>query len=80
MACSRVCRVVSGVAWERIRVALFGNKESAAIAALQQQLTAAHATIAELRGWVGQLRGAETAALEVELRGLRSAVEQSRNE
>jgi hypothetical protein len=43
-------------------------------------LAAAHATIAELRGWVGQLRGAETAALEAELRQLRAAAEQSRNE
>ncbi|ONI92967.1 chromosome segregation ATPase [Saccharothrix sp. ALI-22-I] len=61
-------------------MALFGNKESAEIAALQQQLASAHAAIAELRGWVGQLRGAETAALEAELRGLRSTVEQSKHE
>jgi hypothetical protein len=61
-------------------MALFGNKESAEVAALQQQLAAAHATIAELRGWVGQLRGTQTAAAEAELRQLRSAVEQSRNE
>jgi hypothetical protein len=61
-------------------VALFGNKESAEIAALQQQLAAAHATIGELRGWVGQLRGAESAAVEAELRQLRSAVDQSKNE
>ena len=61
-------------------MALFGNKESAEVAALQQQLAVAHATLAELRGWVGQLRGAETVALETELRQLRSAVEQSRNE
>jgi hypothetical protein len=61
-------------------VALFGNKESAEIAAIQQQLAAAHATIGELRGWVGQLRGAASAALEAELRQLRSAVDQSKNE
>jgi Domain of unknown function (DUF4041)/T5orf172 domain len=65
---------------EGMSMALFGNKENAEVAGLQQQLAAAQATIAELRGWIGQLRGAETAALEVELRQLRSAVEQSRNE
>ncbi|QQQ78835.1 DUF4041 domain-containing protein [Saccharothrix sp. 6-C] len=61
-------------------MALFGNKESAEVAALQQQLASAHATIAELRGWVGHLRGAETGELEAELRGLRSAVEQVEKE
>ncbi|WP_246154625.1 DUF4041 domain-containing protein [Saccharopolyspora hirsuta] len=59
---------------------MFGRNQSAEIAALQQQLAAAHATIAELRGWVGQLRGAETAALEAELRHLRSTVDRSRND
>jgi hypothetical protein len=61
-------------------VALFGSRESAEIAALQQQLAAAHATIAELRGWVWQLRGTQAAALEAELRWLGSAVEESRRE
>jgi hypothetical protein len=61
-------------------VALFGNKDSAEIAALQQQLATAHATIAELRGWIGQLRGAGTADLEAELRHLHSTVEQTRSE
>lgn len=63
-------------------MALFGNgnKDSAEVAALHQQLAAAHATIAELRGWVGHLRGTETAALEADLRGLRSAVEQAKQE
>lgn len=61
-------------------MALFGNKESAEIAALQQQLALTHATIAELRGWVGQLRGAEATTQEGELRQLRSAVDQSKNE
>ncbi|KAA5835214.1 DUF4041 domain-containing protein [Saccharopolyspora hirsuta] len=65
---------------ERTGNALFGRNQSAEIAALQQQLAAAHATIAELRGWVGQLRGAETAALEAELRHLRSTVDRSRND
>ena len=61
-------------------MALFGSKESAEIAALQQQLAASHATIAELRGWVSQLRGTPAAALEAELRWLGSAVDQSRRE
>ena len=61
-------------------MALFGSKESAEIAALQQQLAASDATIAELRGWVWQLRGAQAGALEAELRWLGSAVEQSRRE
>lgn len=61
-------------------MALFASKESPEITALRQQLGTAHATIAELRGWVGQLRGAETAALESELRQLRAVVEQSRGE
>ncbi|MEU4801868.1 DUF4041 domain-containing protein [Actinosynnema sp. NPDC023587] len=59
-------------------MALFGNRENAEAAALQQQLVAAHGTIAELRGWVGQLRGAGTSALEAELRDLRAAVDQSK--
>ncbi|SHG97031.1 DUF4041 domain-containing protein [Streptoalloteichus hindustanus] len=59
---------------------MFGNRGGAEIAALQQQLAAAHATIAELRGWVDHLRGAGTASLEAELRQLRSAVEQSKRE
>lgn len=62
------------------QVGLFGNKENAEVAALNQQLTAAHGTIAELRAWVAQLRGVEAPALEVELRGLRSAVERSKEE
>lgn len=61
-------------------MALFGSKESAEIAALQQQLAASQATIAELRGWVRQLRGTQAGALEAELRWLGSAVEQSRRE
>lgn len=37
-------------------MALFGNhKDNAQVAELRQQLTAAQATIAELRGWVAQL-------------------------
>lgn len=68
------------MSWERIRVALFGKKESAEITALQQQLALAHTTISQLREWVGQLRGAEITAQEVELRQLRSAVDQSKNE
>ncbi|MFI6026785.1 DUF4041 domain-containing protein [Amycolatopsis magusensis] len=61
-------------------MALFGNKENAELNALQQQLSAAQATIAELRGWVGHLRGTETATLEAELRNLRAAVTQARSE
>ncbi|GAA2826086.1 DUF4041 domain-containing protein [Crossiella cryophila] len=61
-------------------MALFGNKDNAEIAGLQQQLAAAHGMIGELRGWVGQLRGAETAALEAELRGLRTAVTEAKRE
>lgn len=61
-------------------MALFAGKENPEITALRQQLGAAHATIVELRGWVGQLRGTETAALESELRQLRAAVQQSRGE
>jgi hypothetical protein len=61
-------------------VALFGGRENADLAALQQQLNAAHATIAELRGWVTQLRGAGTPALEADLRRLRSAVENAKQE
>ncbi|WP_433265274.1 DUF4041 domain-containing protein [Actinosynnema sp. CS-041913] len=59
-------------------MALFGNRENAEAAALQQQLGAAQATIAELRGWVGQLRGAGTPALEAELRELRTAVDRAK--
>ncbi|HET6286221.1 MAG TPA: DUF4041 domain-containing protein [Amycolatopsis sp.] len=61
-------------------MALFGNNQSAEVAALHQQLAAAHATIAELRGWVGHLRGAETAVLEGDLRRLKAAVEQAKTE
>lgn len=61
-------------------MALFGSKENAEVLALREQLAAAHATIGELRGWVGHLRGTETATLEGELRQLRSAVEQARND
>jgi hypothetical protein len=61
-------------------VALFGNKESAETIALQQQLAEAHSTIAELRGWVDQLRGAGVAAQEAELRQLHAAVKHSREE
>ncbi|MFD4668242.1 DUF4041 domain-containing protein [Lentzea sp. NPDC058450] len=59
---------------------LFGNKENAEVVALRQQLAEAHGTIAELRGWVGQLRGAGTPALEGELRQLRAAVEHKKSE
>ncbi|WP_410614213.1 DUF4041 domain-containing protein [Amycolatopsis sp. lyj-109] len=61
-------------------MALFGGRENADLAALQQQLGAAHATIAELRGWVTHLRGAETPALEADLRLLRSAVDRTKQE
>ncbi len=61
-------------------MALFGNKENTQVTALQQQLAAANATVAELRGWVGQLRGTQTPALEAELRQLQSAVEQAKAE
>ncbi|EME62654.1 DUF4041 domain-containing protein [Amycolatopsis decaplanina] len=61
-------------------MALFGNNQSAEVVTLQQQLAAAHATIAELRGWVGHLRGAETPALEADLRRLKAAVEQAKAE
>jgi hypothetical protein len=61
-------------------VALFGGRENADLTALQQQLSAAHATIAELRGWVTQLRGAGTPALEADLRRLRSTVEHAKQE
>lgn len=61
-------------------MALFGGRENADLAALQQQLSAAHATIAELRGWVTQLRGAETPALEADLRRLRSTVDKTKQD
>jgi hypothetical protein len=61
-------------------VALFAGKENAEVVSLQQQLAAAHATIGELRGWVAQLRGTETIALEAELRHLRSTVEGAKKE
>ncbi|RSM56022.1 DUF4041 domain-containing protein [Amycolatopsis sp. WAC 01376] len=61
-------------------MALFGSNQSAEVAALHQQLAAANATIAELRGWVGHLRGAETAVLEGDLRRLKAAVEQAKAE
>ncbi|HWO59503.1 MAG TPA: DUF4041 domain-containing protein, partial [Umezawaea sp.] len=61
-------------------MALFGGKENAEVVALQQQVAAAHSTIAELRGWVGQLRGAETGSMEAELRHLRSSVEQAKSD
>ncbi|MFD9697764.1 DUF4041 domain-containing protein [Lentzea sp. NPDC059081] len=61
-------------------MALFGSRENAEVVALREQLAAANGTIAELRGWVGHLRGAETPALENELRQLRSAVEQKKSE
>ena len=61
-------------------MALFGNKESPEVLALQRQLTEAHTTIAELRGWVDQLRGAGAAAQEAELRQLRAAVRHSKGE
>ncbi|MCX2950412.1 DUF4041 domain-containing protein [Lentzea sp. NEAU-D7] len=59
---------------------LFGNRENAEVAALREQLAAAHGTITELRGWVGHLRSSETPALEGELRQLRAAVEHKKNE
>ncbi|GGI99146.1 hypothetical protein GCM10011581_40420 [Saccharopolyspora subtropica] len=71
-------RQVQVVVDERIEVALSGNNDE--VAELQQQLAEAHGIIAELRAWTGQLRGTETAALEAELRQLRSAVHQSRSE
>jgi hypothetical protein len=61
-------------------VALFGNKENAEVIALREQLAAAQGTIAELRGWVSQLRGAGAAAAEGELRQLRAAVEHKKSE
>lgn len=62
-------------------MALFGNhKDNAQVAELRQQLTAAQATIAELRGWVAHLRGTAAMTMEGELRQLRATVEQSRNE
>ncbi|WP_037338363.1 DUF4041 domain-containing protein [Amycolatopsis sp. MJM2582] len=61
-------------------MALFGNNQSAEVAALHQQLAAAHATIAELRNWVGHLRGTETAVLEADLRRLKATVEQAKAE
>jgi hypothetical protein len=61
-------------------VALFGHKENAEVTALQQQLAAANGTLAELRGWVTQLRGTSTPALEAELRLLNTAVDQAKNE
>jgi hypothetical protein len=65
---------------EGFNVALFASKESPELTALREQLGAAHARIAELQGWVGQLRGAEMGALESELRQLRATMEQSRGE
>ncbi|MBP2477774.1 phage host-nuclease inhibitor protein Gam [Crossiella equi] len=60
-------------------MALFGSRQAnAEVEGLRQQLAAAHGTIAELRGWVGQLRGEGTPALEAELRHLHGAVEQAR--
>ncbi|MFC3452524.1 DUF4041 domain-containing protein [Amycolatopsis speibonae] len=61
-------------------MALFGNNQSAELVGLQQQLAVAHATIAELRGWVGHLRGAGTPALETDLRHVKAAVEQAKAE
>lgn len=62
-------------------MALFGNhKDNAQVTELRQQLTAAQATIAELRGWVAHLRGTAAITMEGELRQLRATVEQSRNE
>lgn len=61
-------------------MALFSGKESAELIALREQLAVAHGTITELRGWVGHLRGADTPALEGELRQLRSAVEHKKSE
>lgn len=61
-------------------MALFGNKHNAEIEALQQQLASANATIAELRSWVGQLRGAGAMAQETELRQLKAAIDTSKHE
>ncbi|OLR93564.1 DUF4041 domain-containing protein [Actinokineospora bangkokensis] len=59
---------------------LFGNRENPEVVALRQQVGSAEATIAELRGWVGQLRGVDASAREAELRALRSAVDATRRE
>ncbi|CAM3309156.1 sensitive to high expression 9-like protein [Kibdelosporangium persicum] len=61
-------------------MALFGNKESAEIASLHQQLAAANGTVTELRSWVNQLRGTQAPALEAELRLLKTAVDQAKRE
>ncbi|WP_410633773.1 DUF4041 domain-containing protein [Amycolatopsis sp. cmx-4-83] len=61
-------------------MALFGGRENTDLVALQQQLSAAHATIAELRGWVHQLRGTDAAGLEADLRRLRTTVDRSKQE
>ncbi|MDX8148684.1 DUF4041 domain-containing protein [Lentzea sp. BCCO 10_0061] len=61
-------------------MSLFGSKENAEVTVLREQLAAAQGTIAELRGWVGHLRGAETPSLEGELRQLRAAVDHKKNE
>lgn len=52
-------------------MALFSKGENPEVVALQQQLNAAHATIAELRAWVVQLRGAGVGQLEADLRQLK---------
>ncbi|MFC5289943.1 DUF4041 domain-containing protein [Actinokineospora guangxiensis] len=61
-------------------MALFGSRENSEVTALRQQLDAANATIAELRGWVGHLRGAEAGAREAELRDLRATVDNAKHE
>lgn len=61
-------------------MALFGSRENAEVVALREQLAAANGTIAELRAWIGRLRGAETSALESELRQLRAAVDAKKSE
>ena len=58
-------------------VALFNKKESPEVLELRQQLEHASGQIAELQGWVHQLRVADAGALEKELRELRTAVQQT---
>lgn len=57
-------------------IALFTSKNE--VEALREQLAQANHTIHELQGWVWQLRGAETAQLEADLRGLRGSVEHAK--
>jgi hypothetical protein len=61
-------------------VALFGKKESPEVLELREQLEQAHGQIADLQGWVHQLRGAGSDSLEKDLRELRTAVQQAQHE